>query len=177
MPALTCFVDGAAALLHPPGYALAGDFTLPLPFTFSAAATITDDADATAVEDSNSIWSPSLSSKLFRIDGWGFPYFGVNAAGDISVRPHGSATMSHQEIDLLKVVKKASDPKCCGGLGLQLPLVVRFPDVLKDRLESIHAAFDGAIQLQGYESHYQGVYPVKCNQDRYIVEDIVEFGR
>ncbi|XP_004507509.1 arginine decarboxylase [Cicer arietinum] len=172
MPALACCVDGAAALL-PPGYALAGDTTLPPPFTFSAVTITTDDASA-AVEETN--WSPSLSTKLFKIDGWGFPYFGVNNAGDISVRPHGTATMSHQEIDLLKVVKKASDPKCCGGLGLQLPLVVRFPDVLKNRLESLHAAFDGAIQSQGYESHYQGVYPVKCNQDRFVVEDIVEFG-
>ncbi|WJX51336.1 arginine decarboxylase [Trifolium repens] len=174
MPALACFVDAAAAVLPPPsGYALAGDSTLPPPLTFTTTTTTTDGVDDS---DSGSNWSPSLSSKLFKIDGWGFPYFGVNNAGDIAVRPHGSATMSHQEIDLLKVVKKASDPKCCGGLGLQLPLVVRFPDVLKNRLESIQGAFDGAIQSQGYESHYQGVYPVKCNQDRFVVEDIVEFG-
>ncbi|MCE6982267.1 arginine decarboxylase, partial [Pseudomonas frederiksbergensis] len=85
-------------------------------------------------------------------------------------------TPAHQEIDLLKVVKKASDPKNLGGLGLQFPLVVRFPDILKNRLESLQSAFDYAVQSQGYEAHYQGVYPVKCNQDRFVVEDIVKFG-
>ncbi|KAK9108965.1 hypothetical protein Sjap_017025 [Stephania japonica] len=76
----------------------------------------------------------------------------------------------------MKVVKKATEAKGCGGLGLQLPLIVRFPDVLKNRLEALQGAFDFAIQSQGYDSHYQGVYPVKCNQDRFIVEDVVEFG-
>ncbi|CAL5374522.1 unnamed protein product [Camellia sinensis] len=91
-------------------------------------------------------------------------------------KPFGPATLPHQEIDFLKVVKKASDPKSAGGLGLQLPLSVRLPDVLKNRLESLQSAFEFAIQSQGYESHYQGVYPVKCNQDRFVVEDIVKFG-
>ncbi|KAK8505858.1 hypothetical protein V6N13_080654 [Hibiscus sabdariffa] len=49
-------------------------------------------------------------------------------------------------------------------------------DVLKNRLESLQSAFELAIQAQCYESHYQGVYPVKCNQDRFVVEDIVKFG-
>ena len=121
-------------------------------------------------------WSPSLSSSLYRIDGWGAPYFTTNSSGNISVRPHGSNTMPHQDVDLMKVVKKVTDPKSSGGLALQLPLIVRFPDVLKNRLESLQSAFEFAIQTQGYESHYQGVYPVKCNQDRFIIEDIVEFG-
>ena len=76
----------------------------------------------------------------------------------------------------MKVVKKVSDPKSSGGLGLQLPLIVRLPDVLKNRLESLQSAFDYVIQSLGYESHYQGVYPVKCNEDRFVVEDIVKFG-
>ncbi|MBA0726909.1 hypothetical protein Golax_002701, partial [Gossypium laxum] len=132
-----------------------------------------------AVDSTNSTsthWSPAHSSTLYRIDSWGAPYFAVNDSGNITVRPHGSSTLSHQEIDLLKVVKKASDPKSVGGLGLQMPLIVRFPDVLKNRLESLQSAFVSAIQTQGYESHYQGVYPVKCNQDRFVVEDIVKFG-
>ncbi|CAG7885138.1 unnamed protein product [Brassica rapa] len=121
-------------------------------------------------------WSPSLSSSLYRIDGWGAPYFSANSSGNISVRPHGSNTLPHQDIDLLKLVKKVTDPKQTGGLGLHLPVIVRFPDVLKNRLECLQSAFDFAVQSQGYESHYQGVYPVKCNQDRFVVEDIVRFG-
>ncbi|KAK7409787.1 hypothetical protein VNO78_00103 [Psophocarpus tetragonolobus] len=166
MPALACCVDAAA----PPGYAFAGDISFPAPVAFTGVPQATSD------DNSTSHWSPSLSAALYNVDGWGGPYFAVNAAGNISVRPHGSDTLSHQEIDLLKIVKKASDPKSVGGLGLQLPLIVRFPDVLKNRLESLQSAFEYAIQSEGYESHYQGVYPVKCNQDRFVVEDIVKFG-
>ncbi|KAH0894616.1 hypothetical protein HID58_057045, partial [Brassica napus] len=128
------------------------------------------------VSDTSCRWNSSLSAALYRIDGWGAPYFTANTSGNISIRPHGSNTLPHQDIDLLKVVKKVTDPKPLGGLGLQLPVIVRFPDVLKNRLECLQSAFDFAVQSQGYDSHYQGVYPVKCNQDRFVVEDIVKFG-
>ncbi|KAK9286351.1 hypothetical protein L1049_014745 [Liquidambar formosana] len=178
MPALACCVDAAPA---PPGYAFAGDSFLPSPVLFSGVppATNTSTAVTSAVAASgidHSHWSPSLSASLYKIDGWGAPYFSVNSSGNIIVRPYGNDTLAHQEIDLLKIVKKVSDPKSSGGLGLQLPLIVRLPDVLKNRLESLQSAFELAIQSQGYDAHYQGVYPVKCNQDRFIVEDIVKFG-
>ncbi|KAE8725602.1 Arginine decarboxylase [Hibiscus syriacus] len=171
MPALACCVDAAA--VAPPGYAafVAGDSSLPgvAPFSSSTAA-------AATVNSNSTHWSTAHSTALYRIEGWGAPYFSVNDSGNISVRPYGMDTLPHQEIDLLKIVKKVSDPKSVGGLGLQFPLIVRVPDVLKNRLESLHSAFESAIQAQGYESHYQGVYPVKCNQDRFVVEDIVKFG-
>ncbi|KAK4562527.1 hypothetical protein RGQ29_005150 [Quercus rubra] len=166
MPAMACCVDPAAANF-PPTYATAvagpGSLTgllIPPPTSHVEACH----------------WSPTCSSELYKVDGWGAPYFAVNGSGNISVRPHGASTLPHQEIDLLKIVKKVSDPKSSGGLGLQLPLIVRLPDVLKNRLESLQAAFEYAVQSQGYEAHYQGVYPVKCNQDRFVVEDIVKFG-
>ncbi|KAK7244477.1 hypothetical protein RIF29_39300 [Crotalaria pallida] len=105
-----------------------------------------------------------------------FPLLMMNSSGNISVLPHGSNTLSHEEIDLMKIVSRASDPKSRGGLGLQLPLIVRFPEILKNRVESLQSAFDDAIESNDYDSHYQGVYPVKCNQDRFVVEDIVKFG-
>ncbi|CAL9098555.1 arginine decarboxylase [Musa troglodytarum] len=169
MPALAC-VDAAAP---PPGYVFAWDGALPAPGAFPGG-TPTTAVGVTADRPSN--WSTDLSASLYRIDGWGAPYFCVNSDGDIAVRPHGAATLARQEIDLMKVVKKATDPKSAGGLGLRLPLLVRLPDVLKHRLESLQHAFDFAIRSNGYGSRYQGVYPVKCNQDRYIVEDVVEFG-
>lgn len=171
MPALACCVDAAP----PPGYAFAGDISFPAPVPFTGVPPPTTD-DNNSNTTTNNRWSPSLSAALYNVDAWGGPYFTVNTAGNISVRSHGVETLSHQEIDLLKIVKKASDPKSVGGLGLQLPLIVRFPDVLKNRLESLQSAFEYAIQSEGYESHYQGVYPVKCNQDRFVVEDIVKFG-
>lgn len=184
MPAMACCLDAAAVTTnvggdHPPhGFGsfitAASDSSslLPTPDFFPSGVPLT-----TNTTENNIPWSPSLSSMLYRIDRWGPPYFSVNNTGNISIRPYGSDTLPHEEIDLLKVVKKVSDPKPIGGLGLQLPVIIRFPDVLKHRLESLQSAFDFAIQTQGYESHYQGVYPVKCNQDRFIVEDIVNFGR
>nr|DAD40437.1 TPA_asm: hypothetical protein HUJ06_014760 [Nelumbo nucifera] len=169
MPTLACCIDAAA---FPPGYAIAGDSSLPAPEAFSGVPPATN----TTSSVDHSHWSPSLSASLYKIDSWGAPYFSVNSSGNISVSPHGAETLPHQEIDLMKVVKKVSEPKFSGGLGLQFPLIVRFPDVLKNRLESLQSAFDSAILSQGYGSHYQGVYPVKCNQDRFVVEDIVEFG-
>ena len=141
-----------------------------------ATTTLPPSPTSAAVVDTSCRWTTSLSSSLYRIDGWGAPYFTANTSGNISIRPHGSNTLPHQDIDLLKVVKKITDPKPSGGLGLNLPVIVRFPDVLKNRLECLQSAFDLAVQTQGYGSHYQGVYPVKCNQDRFIVEDIVKFG-
>ncbi|KAJ4966817.1 hypothetical protein NE237_018666 [Protea cynaroides] len=171
MPAMACCVDAA---IFPPGYALAGDNSLPAPENIFGASPATN--TTSSVVDQSSHWSPSLSASLYRIDRWGPPYFAVNSSGNIVVRPYGADTLPHQEIDLMKVVKKVSEQKSAGGLGLQFPLIIRFPDVLKNRLESLQSAFDYAIHSQGYESHYQGVYPVKCNQDRFVVEDIVEFG-
>ncbi|XP_071702024.1 arginine decarboxylase-like [Rutidosis leptorrhynchoides] len=159
MPALALSVDSAMAAL-----------SLPAPDLFSGVPLSTNAAAA------NAHWSPDHSNELYNVDGWGAPYFSVNSSGNVTVRPHGDRTMNHQEIDLLKVVKKASDSKSTGGLDLRLPLIVRFPDVLKDRLECLQTAFNYAVKSQGYNSHYQGVYPVKCNQDRFVVEDIVKFG-
>ncbi|KAK6946351.1 Orn/DAP/Arg decarboxylase 2, N-terminal [Dillenia turbinata] len=179
MPALACYVDPAVL---PPGYVLAGEPSLPSPDpcpTNPTPTTAVSAALASAVPMNDAIsshWNPSLSASLYKVDGWGAPYFSVNSSGNVSIRPYGTDTQPHQEIDLLKVVKKASDPRSEGGLGLQLPLIVRLPDVLKNRLESLQSAFDLAVHSNGYESHYQGVYPVKCNQDRFVVEDIVKFG-
>ncbi|XWS62715.1 hypothetical protein CRYUN_Cryun06bG0034700 [Craigia yunnanensis] len=175
MPALACCVDAAVA---PPGYAafIAGDSSLTAAVPFSSSTTTTTTVTNASVNSNSTHWSPAHSSALYRIDGWGAPYFSVNNSGNITVRPYGTDTLAHQEIDLLKIVKKVSDPKSVGGLGLQLPLIVRLPDVLKNRLESLQSAFELAIQAHGYESRYQGVYPVKCNQDRFVVEDIVKFG-
>lgn len=177
MPALAFSVDAAMAALAPPsGYTASWeDIPLPSPETFSG---VPPSLTTTVVPDDIDIahWTPSHSNALYKVDGWGAPYFSVNSSGNVTVRPHGSRTMDHQEIDLLKVVKKASDSKSTGGLDLRLPLIIRFPDVLKDRLECLQSAFNYAVESQGYNNHYQGVYPVKCNQDRFVVEDIVKFG-
>ncbi|TQD77267.1 hypothetical protein C1H46_037208 [Malus baccata] len=114
----------------------------------------------TTAAANNSHWSPSLSSDLYRINAWGGPYFTVNSSGNVVVRPQ------KKEMDLLKIVKKVS----------RLLRSSWFFDLLKNRLESVQGAFNLVIWSQDYGSYYQGVYPMKCNQDRFVVEDIVKFG-
>ncbi|KAK4785478.1 hypothetical protein SAY86_002167 [Trapa natans] len=158
---------------------IALDHSLPLsPFSAGDNANVgfPDTTTVHSFEKSDS-WSTSLSYTLYRVDGWGKPYFAVNPAGNISVRTHGQDTFPSQDIDLMDVVNKVTDPISDGGLGLCAPFIVRFPEILKHRLESLQSAFNSAVSSHGYGAHYQGVYPVKCNQDRFIVEDIVKFGK
>ncbi|MGD1864452.1 MAG: biosynthetic arginine decarboxylase [Phormidesmis sp.] len=113
-------------------------------------------------------WTIEDSEDLYRIKGWGEPYFSINAAGNITVSPQGDRGGS---LDLQKLAE---------GLKLrdfQLPLLIRFSEILEDRLGRINACFAKAIARFGYEGIYQGVFPVKCNQQRHIVEDLVEFGK
>ena len=61
--------------------------------------------------------------------------------------------------------------------GLNLPLLIRFSDILKTRVEQLFGAFQQAIAEYGYKGSYRGVYPIKVNQQRHVVEEIVEYGR
>src|SRR5690606_33762737 len=61
--------------------------------------------------------------------------------------------------------------------GLRLPILIRFPDILHDRIRLLNACFGKAIEEYGYGGRYQGVYPVKVNQQRHLVEDVVRSGR
>jgi len=61
--------------------------------------------------------------------------------------------------------------------GIGLPLLIRFSDILKSRVVELHEAFKRAITEYGYKGEYRGVYPIKVNQHRYVVEEIVQFGR
>lgn len=177
MPPLAC-LGVVESPHHNPlrSYGLPGEGSLPVPLVpyfpnpFFANGGGVGTAAAAA-------WSAAHSSALYRVDGWGAPYFVVNENGNVAVRPHGAKTLPSEEIDVMKVVKKVVASKSVGGLGMSAPLIVRFPDVLKHRLESLQSAFDSAMRTQSYGSFYQGVYPVKCNQDRYVVENIVEFGK
>ncbi len=113
-------------------------------------------------------WSIEASEELYRIKGWGEPYFSINAAGNITVSPQGDRGGS---LDLLKLVEGLKQR------DFQLPILVRFSEILEDRLGRINACFAKAIARYSYEGVYQGVFPVKCNQQRHIVEDLVRFGQ
>lgn len=113
-------------------------------------------------------WTVEDSEKLYRIPGWGEPYFSINAAGHVTVSPKGDRGGS---LDLLELVESLRQR------NLGLPLLIRFSDILEDRIERLNACFAKAIARYSYAGKYQGVFPVKCNQQRHLVEDLVRFGQ
>lgn len=103
---------------------------------------------------------------LYNVDRWGNGYFGINAAGHVVVHPRRNG----EHIDLMEIVEEARVRK------LSFPLVVRFHDLLRDRVETINLAFTNAISEMGYRGVYRGVFPIKVNQLREVVEEILDAG-
>lgn len=104
---------------------------------------------------------------LYNMDRWGDGYFTISACGNIVVLPTRNPG---RQIDLYALVNEARNR------GLSLPLVVRFQDLLRDRVKSIHNAFISAIEEAGYRNVYRGVFPIKVNQLREVVEEILDAG-
>jgi arginine decarboxylase len=116
----------------------------------------------------HSRWTIENSEELYRIQGWGDPYFSINAAGHVTVSPRGDRGGSLDLYELVTALKRRN---------LGLPILIRFSDILEDRLERLNACFAKAIARYNYNGVYRGVFPVKCNQQRHLVEDLVRFGQ
>ncbi|RZM74684.1 biosynthetic arginine decarboxylase [Leptolyngbya iicbica] len=114
------------------------------------------------------LWTIEDSEELYRIHGWGEPYFSINAAGHVMVAPKGDRGGSLDLYDLVTALKQRN---------LGLPILIRFSDILEDRIERLNACFAKAIARYRYSGVYRGVFPVKCNQQRHLVEDLVRFGQ
>ena len=117
---------------------------------------------------SSPTWTIEDSEELYRINGWGEPYFSINAAGHVTVSPQGDRGGSLDLYELVNSLKLRN---------LDLPLLIRFSDILADRIERLNAAFAKAIARYNYDGAYRGVFPVKCNQQRHLVESLVKFGK
>lgn len=113
-------------------------------------------------------WKIEDSEALYRIEGWGEPYFSINAAGHITVSPKGDRGGSLDLFELVNALKQRN---------LGLPMLIRFSDILEDRIERLNACFNKAIARYNYPGVYRGVFPVKCNQERHLIEDLVKFGK
>jgi len=113
-------------------------------------------------------WTIDDSEQLYRIADWGDPYFSISSAGHLTVSPQGDRGGS---IDLYELVKALRER------NLPAPILIRFPDIMEDRLERLQSAFSRAITRYGYTGTYQGVFPVKCNQQRHLVEGLVRAGQ
>ncbi|MCE9590913.1 MAG: biosynthetic arginine decarboxylase [Planctomycetes bacterium] len=113
-------------------------------------------------------WTVRDSAGLYGIDRWGQGYFSVNDEGNVAVHPTKDPL---KNIDLKKLVDELKQR------DIQLPLLIRFTDILKDRVVQVGTAFNNAIRDNEYKGGYRCVYPVKVNQQRHVVEEILDFGK
>ncbi len=114
-----------------------------------------------------STWTEKDSSILYGINDWGEGYFSINNAGNIIIEPKGKG---HESLDLPHLLDELK------GRNLSTPILLRFDDILEDRIKKLHHAFELAIDKYHYSNRYQGVFPIKCNQQRHVVEEIVTIG-
>ncbi len=112
-------------------------------------------------------WNIKDSLELYQVSNWGGEYFGINKSGHVVVRPHGRGGHSVDLYDLIPDLR---------ARGLDTPLLVRFSDILANRVETLVEAFHKAATDYGYRGAYRGVYPIKVNQQRHVVEEIISFG-
>ncbi len=108
-------------------------------------------------------WSSAQSEELYGFKRWGGGHFGVEDDGTVSVQPLADGT----SIRIMDVIDEAV------SMGLKAPLVIRFQDLLRHRVTQLNELFRKAIKDEGYEGEYRGVFPIKVNQLREVVEEIV----
>ena len=113
-------------------------------------------------------WDIQAARNLYNIDRWGARYFDINDAGHVVAKPLQESGAS---VDVTDVIEEAK------GRGLKFPLLIRFQDILRHRVESINEAFRGSIAEFGYQGKYRGVFPIKVNQLREVVEEILDAGK
>jgi len=113
-------------------------------------------------------WTTADSTELYEIARWGQGYFTIGDNGQVKVHPTKDASRS---IDLKQLVDDLQ------RRGISLPTLIRFRDVLQHRIQDIHDAFQSAIAQHEYSGRYICVYPIKVNQQRQVVEEVLAFGR
>lgn len=113
-------------------------------------------------------WNSQKSAQLYGINYWGANYFRINEHGNVEVTPHGA---TGSRLDLYGLIEDLRER------GLRLPILLRFPDLIKARIELLTTCFAKSIKDYGYKGAYAGVYPIKVNQQRHLVEEIANFGQ
>ena len=115
----------------------------------------------------NKKWSIADSIRTYEVDKWGDKYFFINKKGNIEISNNKS---DNKSIDLFKLVQEIKNR------DINPPLILRFNDVLKDRISELNNSFNNAIKFYSYKNKYQGVFPIKCNQQKNMLEKIIEYG-
>ncbi len=122
-----------------------------------------------APTEGNPDWTIESARALYNIEGWGAGFFDINAKGHVVVRP--AKETPDRELDLFEIARDLEEQ------GVALPVLLRFSDILRSRIELLTTSFLGAREEFGYTGGYTTVYPIKVNQQRHVVEEIVDFGK
>lgn len=116
---------------------------------------------------SASSWSAAQSEEQYGFKRWGQGHFGVDPEGFVNVQPLADG----RSIRIMDVVTEALD------MGLRAPMVIRFQDLLRHRVVQLNEVFNKAIKEEGYKGSYRGVFPIKVNQLREVVDEILAAGK
>ena len=108
------------------------------------------------------------AATLYGVKEWGNGYFGINSKGHLEVYPTQDENLCADIYEIVQALRKK---------GIRTPLNLRFPQILQDRVETLNEAFRKAIREYEYGGSYQGVFPVKTNQTKEVVEEIVRVGQ
>jgi arginine decarboxylase len=114
-------------------------------------------------------WTIDAARALYNIEGWGAGFFDVNEGGHVVVRP--DRDRPDRVLDLFEIARDLEEQ------GVTLPVLLRFSDILRSRIDQLSRRFQEARQEFGYSGGYTTVYPIKVNQQRHVIEEIVEFGK
>ena len=114
------------------------------------------------------MWTLDQAREAYSLEHWGGGYFDVNGRGHLVARPR--RTSDSPTVDLYELAR------ACRDQGLTLPVLVRFNDILRDRVDTLCDAFARARETVGYGGRYTAVYPIKVNQQRSVVAEILGHG-
>lgn len=120
-------------------------------------------------QDTLARWTIEDAVELYGVRYWGAGYFDVSSTGELLVRPRG--TGSDVTVSLVSIVNGLK------ARGMELPVLLRFGDILDSRVEMLNQSFAKTMQEQHYEGCYRGVYPIKVNQQQQVVEEVMRCGR
>ncbi|MDQ3697010.1 MAG: biosynthetic arginine decarboxylase [Gemmatimonadota bacterium] len=126
-------------------------------------------ADEVEVAAPGRTWTIDDSRALYNIDGWGLGFFAINDKGHVVVHP--DRAHPERELDLLELATDLEEQ------GIGLPVLLRFSEILRSRIEALSERFECAMREYDYAGGYTTVYPIKVNQQRHVIEEIVEFGK
>ncbi len=121
-----------------------------------------------SLTDSSTAWTIDDSNEAYRLDRWGGEYFSIAENGNLHVHP---GTGPDHSVDLKSLVERLQQR------GLELPILIRFNGILRDRLKQLRDCFQTAIDDHQYQGTYRCVFPIKVNQQRDVVQKIIQYGR